>query len=91
MSLMLNGQCSWGAWEAFMRKSMRARPEGCAHVSKISVIVAGLERTVCDACGHVSFAHSGELTGELDRRRFARPADDLPIRREGILEGLSAG
>ena len=72
-----------------MRKSMRARPERCAHVSRISVIVAGLERTVCDTCGHVSFASSGELTGAVERRRFARPADELPTGREGILEGLS--
>lgn len=72
-----------------MRKSMRARPERCAHVSRVSVIVAGIERTVCDACGHVSFASLGELTGEVERRRFARPADDLPTGREGVLEGLS--
>ena len=52
-------------------------------------MVSGLERTVCNACGHVSFANLGELTGEVERRRFARPADELPTGRDGILEGLS--
>lgn len=73
-----------------MRKSMRARPERCAHKSRVSVMVSGLERTVCNACGHVSFVNLGELTGEVERRRFARPADELPTVREGILEGLSS-
>ncbi len=52
-------------------------------------MVAGLERTVCNACGHVSFASLGELTGSVERRRFARPADEISSDRDGALEGLS--
>lgn len=73
-----------------MRRIMRARPERCAHSMKVSVTVAGLERTVCEQCGTVSFANLGELTGNVERERFARPADELETGR-GVLEGLSAG
>ena len=38
----------------------------------------GVERVVCEACGHVSVQFLSGLSGELDRDRFARP-----IEREG--------
>lgn len=83
----LPGNESLGAWEAFVRRIMRARPDRCAHESKVSVMVTGLERTVCEDCGAVSFTSRSELTGEVARDRFARPADDLEAR-PGVLEGF---
>jgi hypothetical protein len=54
------------------------RQERCAHAVTVSVQTAGFERVVCEACGHVSVHFLSDLTGEVDRDRFARP-----IEREG--------
>jgi len=52
---------------------------------KVSVEVAGLERSVCSECGLVSFSNRGELTSEVARDRFARRADEFG---RADLEGL---
>jgi hypothetical protein len=45
---------------------------------KVSVESAGMVRSVCEDCGHVSFTATGGITGEVARHRFARRADRLP-------------
>ncbi len=59
------------------------RPEGfkhsagCAHRSTISATSAGLERIVCEDCGHMSFRYeSVTSSGVVDRDKFARRRED---------------
>ena len=54
------------------------RQDRCAHSVSVTVQSTGIERVVCEACGHVSVHFLSGLTGEVDRDRFARP-----IEREG--------
>jgi hypothetical protein len=54
------------------------RQDRCAHRVTLTVQSAGIERVVCEACGHVSVHFLSGLSGEVDRDRFARP-----IEREG--------
>ncbi len=54
------------------RKRRQAR---CAHRVTISVQASGIERQVCEACGHVSVQFVSGLSGEVDRDRFARPTE----------------
>ncbi|MFO7549576.1 MAG: hypothetical protein R6X29_12015 [Acidimicrobiia bacterium] len=46
----------------------------CAHANTRDDNVAGIRRSVCVECGHVSldFRESAVDEGHLDRRRFAR-------------------
>jgi hypothetical protein len=42
----------------------------------------GVERVVCEACGHVSVHFLTDMDSEFDRTRFARPGErDLGRRR----------
>ncbi|MGH8915913.1 MAG: hypothetical protein ACRDZM_15540 [Acidimicrobiia bacterium] len=56
----------------------RIRQDRCAHRVTMTVKSAGIERVVCEACGHVSVHFLSDLSGEVDRDRFARS-----IEREG--------
>lgn len=47
----------------------------CFHPSTLSTTTAGLERIVCESCGHLSVRYLGGLEYPADRRQFARPAD----------------
>jgi hypothetical protein len=38
------------------------KTDSCPHPDTISVRSAGVERVICNACGHVSFSYVGELT-----------------------------
>ncbi len=49
--------------------------EECLHAETISTTTAGLERIVCEACGHLSFRFPEASIGPVDRERFIRPAD----------------
>src|SRR5690606_9356335 len=60
-----------------VKRLTRGRQDRCAHEMKVSVEVAGLERSVCSECGLVSFSTRGELTSEVARDRFARRADEF--------------
>ena len=53
----------------------RRAADGCTHEGAQTVLAGGVERTVCPACGHVTFDIRGLDDRDLDRRRFARPAD----------------
>lgn len=49
----------------------------CSHVSTIIINSAGLEREICESCGHVSFAFEDEESETtVGRHQFARPIDD---------------
>jgi hypothetical protein len=37
---------------------------------------AGVERSICETCGHISVRFTTELSGPVYRNRFARPADE---------------
>ncbi|GEM_PF-3348803 len=54
------------------------RQDRCAHTVTVAVQSSGIERVVCEACGHVSVHFIASLSGAVDRDRFARA-----IEREG--------
>lgn len=54
------------------------RPGQCAHPTSLSVIAAGIERRICETCGHLSISFVSEVSGPVTRSHFARPADELP-------------
>jgi hypothetical protein len=58
--------------------ALRARPRTgqCSHESTLSVAAAGVERSICENCGHISVAFLSEMSGPVYRSRFARPADE---------------
>lgn len=58
----------------FTKKGRLARAE-CHHLSSVTVRNSGIERTVCETCGHVSFRSLEELSGSPDRRVFERTAE----------------
>lgn len=49
-------------------KSARA----CEHTNSVTVRNSGIERTVCETCGRVSFRADEELSGNADRHKFER-------------------
>lgn len=55
----------------------KKRQETCQHTSRVTIRAHGIERQICEDCGHVSFAFSEEELSEIDRDRFARPVDQL--------------
>lgn len=66
-----------------MRVWSRAwRQSRCRHSVTVSVGSTGVERVVCEACGHVSVHFLSDMDSEVDRARFARPGErDLERRR----------
>lgn len=59
----------------FTKKEKRVARTGCDHLTTVTVRNSGIERTVCEACGHVSFQALEGLTGTADRRRFERATE----------------
>jgi hypothetical protein len=55
------------------RKSQR-----CPHDETISIQTSGMEQVVCERCGEVNVRYLSELSGSVDRARFARDADRPP-------------
>lgn len=51
--------------------------QGCLHAASVTVVSAGVERIICEGCGHVSFRYLAELSGKVDRSRFLREVDRL--------------
>jgi len=60
-----------------MSRRAKSRQERCAHHQTVTVRAAGMERTVCEKCGHISFSFTADLTEEIERGRFSRHIDDL--------------
>ncbi|CAN5793956.1 hypothetical protein BH23ACT4_BH23ACT4_00310 [soil metagenome] len=55
----------------------RTRPGLCLHEQTLTTITCGLQRIVCESCGHVGVRYIRPISGPIDRRRFARQADLL--------------
>ncbi|HEX6145347.1 MAG TPA: hypothetical protein VF083_01125 [Acidimicrobiia bacterium] len=66
-----------------MRVLSRAwRQSRCQHSVTVSVCSTGVERVVCESCGHVSVHFLTDMDSEFDRARFARSGErDLERRR----------
>ncbi|MGD2042658.1 MAG: hypothetical protein PVJ28_03345 [Acidimicrobiia bacterium] len=56
----------------FAKKDPRAV---CAHEKTVTVRTAGIERTVCEKCGMVSFQSLEGLSGRVDRSQFMRDSE----------------
>ncbi|HSO49035.1 MAG TPA: hypothetical protein VLS86_00695 [Acidimicrobiia bacterium] len=56
-------------------KRVRQAANVCQHTETLITATAGLERIVCETCGHLSFNFPDVLSGPVHRRWFARPAD----------------
>lgn len=55
----------------FVRKG-RLAPAGCEHPNIVTIRNSGIERTVCESCGHVSLRGLEGLSGTADRSQFGR-------------------
>lgn len=51
------------------------RQTNCQHRKTVSVQSSGVERVVCELCGHVSVQFLSDLAGEVERTRFARQVE----------------
>lgn len=54
----------------------RTRPAQCRHETCLTVASSGVERSICETCGHISVRFTFELSGPVTRAHFARPADE---------------
>jgi hypothetical protein len=57
----------------FGRRDRVARD--CIHANAITVRTAGIERTVCEACGKVSINALEGLSGSASRNQFVRVSE----------------
>ena len=60
-----------GGYEMITRRGKLARGQ-CEHLNKVTVRNGGIERTVCESCGHMSFRGLEGLSGSVDRGQFER-------------------
>lgn len=56
-------------------KRSRLAPADCHHPSTVTIRNGGIERTVCETCGHVSFRAAEGLSGDVERQRFEREVE----------------
>ncbi|HLF42662.1 MAG TPA: hypothetical protein VJA46_03925 [Acidimicrobiia bacterium] len=56
-------------------KRARQAAKVCPHTETLTTTTGGLERIVCESCGHLSFQYPEVMSGPVHRRWFARPAD----------------
>jgi len=61
----------------FTKKTRFARPD-CEHTDTVTVSNSGIERTICENCGHVSFVAQEGLSGTASRAQFERDSDRTP-------------
>ena len=54
------------------RRNHRSNPENCSHSGAITVRSTGIERIVCETCGHVSIRFETAANDEFQRDVFAR-------------------
>lgn len=57
----------------------RVNQANCTHTTTITISAAGMERSICEACGHVSFDYQPKLSKSIDRDRFARTVDEFHL------------
>ena len=57
--------------------AIRSRPRAgqCLHETTLAIAAAGVQRSICETCGHISVRFLSEMEGPIFRNRFARPAD----------------
>lgn len=60
----------------------KTRPRECPHEAALAILAAGVERSICETCGHISVSFVARVSGPVSRDHFARPAD------EGLCEDL---
>lgn len=78
------GDVRWGGIQLLLGGRLRAwRRDHCKHTRRVVVRTAGMERSVCESCGHVSFESGAEALNEVKRSDFARASeieatDDIP-------------
>lgn len=53
----------------------KSNADPCSHTESISVYSAGVQRVICESCGHLSIRLVKGLTIPVERSMFARPAD----------------
>jgi hypothetical protein len=58
----------------FTRRARLARPD-CEHEKTVTIRNAGIERTVCESCGHVGIRGLDGLTGTARRSQFNRESE----------------
>ena len=58
------------------RKELKLRAQ-CAHSETLTTITAGIERSVCETCGHLSMSYVSEFCGPVERAVFARQIDEM--------------
>ncbi|MGH8915912.1 MAG: hypothetical protein ACRDZM_15535 [Acidimicrobiia bacterium] len=58
-------------------KLLRQTSRTCGHAVTLSTIAAGLERVVCEACGHLSFRWHEDLLAYIEREQ---PRAKMPTR-----------
>ncbi len=52
------------------------RHRDCTHEVTVTVISNGLERVICEQCGHISIRYESMISGDLTRSQFPRRADE---------------
>ena len=57
--------------------NLRINPETCVHAKSIVVNTVGLQRLICETCGHVSVKFSDNNSNEVQRTAFARNGDEF--------------
>lgn len=53
------------------------RQRDCNHTRTLNVIAGGLERVICEECGHVTIRYESMISGDISRSQFSRLADEL--------------
>lgn len=56
------------------RRGRFARPD-CEHLETVTIRNGGIQRTVCETCGHVSLKGLENLSGKASRRQFERASE----------------
>lgn len=64
-------------WEAIISRT-HPRSRDCSHKLTVSVISDGLERVICEECGHVSIRYESMISGDIRRSQFKRLARLVP-------------
>ena len=48
----------------------------CSHEETLTVNAAGIERVICEVCGHVSIRFHDDVLNDVERAALAREVDD---------------
>lgn len=67
--------CTCWNWGASVPRT-HPRHHDCVHDETVSVIADGLERVICEQCGHVTVRYESMISGDVERSQFPRRADE---------------